>query len=136
MTVGERIEQKRKENNLSMEALGDLLGVGKSAINKWEKGYVQRISRPMIMKMAKIFECDPAWLGGYTENEINYDSKIDNDCDLRKEKMIQAIIDNFPDEILDDPDTATQIMQIIDVACKINPDARLHLIQTLESLIS
>ena len=69
MTVGERISQKRKEHNLSMEALGEMLGVGKSAINKWEKGYVQRISRPMIIKMAKIFDCDPAWLGGYITDE-------------------------------------------------------------------
>ena len=69
MTVGQRIEQKRKEKGLSMEALGEMLGVGRSAVNKWEKGYVQRISRSTILQMAKIFECDPAWLGGYTDNE-------------------------------------------------------------------
>lgn len=79
MTVGERIEQKRKENNLSMEALGDLLGVGKSAINKWEKGYVQRISRPMIIKMAKIFDCDPAWLGGYSDSETSDNANTDSE---------------------------------------------------------
>ena len=77
MTVGERIAQKRKENNLSMESLGELLGVGKSAVNKWEKGHVQRISRSMIIKMASIFDCDPAWLGGYSDiDQSSPSSKI------------------------------------------------------------
>ena len=71
MTVGERIAQKRKENNLSMEALGEKLGVGRSAVNKWEKGKVERIKRETILQMAKIFDCDPAWLGGYsTDDEV------------------------------------------------------------------
>ena len=69
MTVGQRIEQKRKEKGLSMEALGEMLGVGRSAINKWEKGHSQGIGRDKILKMANIFECDPAWLGGYSEEE-------------------------------------------------------------------
>ena len=70
MTVGERIEFKRKEKNMTMEALAEKLGVGRSAVNKWEKGHVQRISRTMIIKMANIFDCDPAWLGGYSDNNL------------------------------------------------------------------
>ena len=89
MTVGERIAQKRKENNLSMEALGEMLGVGKSAINKWEKGYVQRISRPMIIKMAKIFDCDPAWLGGYISEE---------------EERAKGIVDSYINDTLSSDD--------------------------------
>ena len=75
MTVGERIALKRKEQNLSMEALGELLGVGRSAIKKKKKGYVQNISRPMIIKMANIFNCDPAWLGGYTDEDQEQKAK-------------------------------------------------------------
>lgn len=67
MTVGERINQERKKKHLTMEALGDLMGVGKSAINKWEKDKIERIKRTDIIKMAKIFDCDPAWLGGYKD---------------------------------------------------------------------
>lgn len=67
MTVGERIKQERKKKHLTMEALGDLMGVGKSAINKWEKDKIERIKRTDIIKMAKIFDCDPAWLGGYKD---------------------------------------------------------------------
>lgn len=74
MTVGERIESERKKKHLSMEALGDMLGVGRSAVNKWEKGTVKSIKRETIMEMAKIFNCNPAWLGGYTEEVISFDT--------------------------------------------------------------
>lgn len=67
MTIGERIAQERKKKNLTMEALGEKLGVGRSAINKWEKGKVAGIKRSHIIKMAEIFGCDPAWLGGYKD---------------------------------------------------------------------
>ena len=36
MTSGQRIAQKRKERNLSQEALGEQLGVSRQAIYKWE----------------------------------------------------------------------------------------------------
>lgn len=63
-TMASRIHQKRLENNLTMEQLGEKLGVGKSTINKWEKARVEDIKRPYINKMAEIFRCDPAWLMG------------------------------------------------------------------------
>lgn len=37
MTVGERIRQRRLELNMTMEELGEKIGVQKSAINKYEK---------------------------------------------------------------------------------------------------
>lgn len=37
MTVGERIRQRRLELKMTMEELGDKIGVQKSAINKYEK---------------------------------------------------------------------------------------------------
>ena len=37
MTVGERIRQRRLELKMTMEELGEKIGVQKSAINKYEK---------------------------------------------------------------------------------------------------
>ena len=70
MNMGERIALKRKEKGLTMEALADMLHVGKSAVNKWEKGYVENIKRETIRDMAKIFDCDPAWLLCYTDCDL------------------------------------------------------------------
>ena len=41
MTVGEKIRARRLELGLTMEELGAAIGVQRSAINKYEKGYVE-----------------------------------------------------------------------------------------------
>lgn len=63
-TMGNRIRQKRLEYRMSMEELGDKLGVRKTAISKWELGEVVNIKREYITKMAGIFGVSPAWLMG------------------------------------------------------------------------
>lgn len=67
-TMGERICQKRMEAGMTMEELGEYLGVQKSAINKWEKGEVINIKRPYIEQMANLFHVSPSWLMGYDES--------------------------------------------------------------------
>ena len=68
MTIGERIAQKRKENNLSQEALGEALGVSRQSISKWESDN----SLPEIEKliaMSKLFSVSVGWLLGVEETE-------------------------------------------------------------------
>ena len=59
--MGQRIRSKRTEAGLSMQQLGDKIGVSKGAIAKWEKGE-SKPSRPYIKAMCDIFDCTPAWL--------------------------------------------------------------------------
>lgn len=66
-TMGDRIRIKRLEAKLSMEELGDKLGVRKSAVAKWEDGSVENIRRTHIEKMARIFEVSPTWLMGFED---------------------------------------------------------------------
>ena len=60
--MSERIFQRRRELGLTMEELGEKVGVSKSTVNKWEKGQIENIKRPTISKLATILECDPVWL--------------------------------------------------------------------------
>ncbi len=59
MQTGDTIKKLRLQNDMTMEDLANLLGVGKSAVNKWEKGYVTNIKRSTIIKMSKIFNVSP-----------------------------------------------------------------------------
>lgn len=68
-TMGMRIRSKRTELGLTMEELGDMLGVQRQAINKWEKGEVQNIKRSYITKMAELFEVSPSWLMGFEDTK-------------------------------------------------------------------
>lgn len=62
MHVGELIRQKRTELNMTQEQLGNLLGVNRAAINKWETGRVTNLKRETIKKLSEIFQISPALL--------------------------------------------------------------------------
>ncbi len=69
MTMGERIRALRKKSNMSMEELGARLGVGKSAILKYEKGYVENLPRTKVEKMAALFRVSPEYIMAFDEKE-------------------------------------------------------------------
>lgn len=66
MTIGQRIAELRKKNNLSQEALGEELGVSRQAISKWEAD----ASLPEIDKliaMSRLFAVTVGYLLGVEE---------------------------------------------------------------------
>ena len=71
MTMGQRIRHLRKDHKMSMEELGKYLGVGKSAILKYEKGEVENLPRSTIEKMAILFGVSPSYLMCFDQWEEN-----------------------------------------------------------------
>lgn len=69
MTMGERIHQLRLQHNMSMDELGKYLGVGKTAIFKYEKGQVENLPRSSIEKMSILFGVSPSYLMCFDEWE-------------------------------------------------------------------
>lgn len=65
MTMGERIYRLRVEHNMSMADLAKHLGVGRTAILKYEKGEVENIPKVTIIKMATLFGVSPAYIMGF-----------------------------------------------------------------------
>ena len=67
MTTGQRIAAKRKERNLSQEALGEALGVSRQSIYKWESD----ASLPDVDKLialSRLFSVSVGWLLGVEED--------------------------------------------------------------------
>ena len=60
--MGERIRMLREQHGLTMEVLGNMLGIKKAAINKYENGSVENIKRSTIKEMARIFGVSPCFL--------------------------------------------------------------------------
>ena len=52
--IGEIIKTARLKQNLSQEQLGDMLGVGKSCISKWERGAVTDLKRSSMLGLNEI----------------------------------------------------------------------------------
>ena len=77
MTMGERIRQLRIQHNMSMEELGKILGVGKTAIFKYEKSEVENLPRSTIEKMATIFGVSPAYLMCFDQWDQNSEALSD-----------------------------------------------------------
>ena len=62
MTIGDKIKQLRKERGMTQEELGNLIGVQKAAINKYETGIVVNLKKEIIAKLAKALDVNPVWL--------------------------------------------------------------------------
>ncbi len=60
--IGSRIKELRTSLGLTQEELGDLIGVKKAAINKYESGLVKNIKRDMQARLAEALHTDPASL--------------------------------------------------------------------------
>lgn len=67
MEMADRIKERRILMGYTQEELGEKLGLQKSAIAKYENGRVENIKRSIIANMAKVLDCSPAYLMGWSE---------------------------------------------------------------------
>ena len=63
--MGDRIKRLRSENNMTLEELGNKVGVGKSTVRKWENGIIANMRRDKIAKLATALGVTPAYLMGW-----------------------------------------------------------------------
>ena len=63
------IKSRRKELNLTLEQVGDLVGVGKSTVRKWETGAIENMKRDKIVKLAKALRVSPSYIMGIEEEQ-------------------------------------------------------------------
>ena len=60
--VGERIKSRRKELELTQEQVGNIVGVTKSTIQRYENGLIKDLKMPVIQAIAKALKVNPDWL--------------------------------------------------------------------------
>lgn len=91
MEMGELIKNLRIEKGLTQEELGNLLGLKKAAINKYENGRVENIKRSIIQKMAEIFDVSPAYLMGWEEiDEKKEFNKTEDTISIKERKLLNS----------------------------------------------
>ncbi len=74
-STGEIIKKLRKDKHLTQEQLGEMIGVQKSAIAKYERGEIINLKRDTIEKLAKIFEVRPSYIMGLVDTPIMLNDK-------------------------------------------------------------
>lgn len=109
MEIGQKIKQARIAKGLTQEELGNLVGLQKSAIAKYENGRVVNIKRSTLQKLAKaldlrgsdlIIEADPkeaADLHAKVLLDMELMDSIEKYYTLtaEKRKMIRDLIDSL-----------------------------------------
>lgn len=53
------IKQRRSELNLTLEQIGNYVGVSKSTVKKWENGYIKNMRRDKIILLSQILNVSP-----------------------------------------------------------------------------
>lgn len=86
-TLGSRIKSERLAKKLTQEGLGDLVGVGKSAISQWESGQTKKMDGMNMVMTAKALGVDPFWLatgkGTKTKEVIHDEANLSEGPEIR-----------------------------------------------------
>ena len=118
MMMGERIRYLRESANMTQDELGELLGVQKSAVAKYENGKVENIKRSTIKKMAEIFGVSACYLMGFDEDEEKIKS-------LSKQvTLLQAIQDQW----------GKDSVKILELFTGLNSDGQKKALSSLEDI--
>ena len=54
--IGKILSDRRKELHLTLEEVGNAVGVSKSTVKKWETGYISNMRRDKISALSKILD--------------------------------------------------------------------------------
>lgn len=63
------IKRKRLSLGLTLEEVGNMVGVGKSTVRKWETGDIENMKRDKIVKLSKALRVSPAYIMGMEDDE-------------------------------------------------------------------
>ena len=64
--IGKKIQDRRKELGLTLEDVGQAVGVGRSTVQRWESGMIKNMGRDKIAALAKVLHMDPVELVPFT----------------------------------------------------------------------
>ena len=87
MNIGDIMRVRRQELGLTLEEVGDYVGVGKSTVRKWEHGDIENMKRDKIALLSKILKLSPLT---FITGEVEYGTP-DNIIPLPKMKKIPLL---------------------------------------------
>jgi len=67
LTMAQKIKLLREQHKMTLEEVGNIVGVGKSTVRKWETGMIKDMKRDKIGLLAKALKTTPGYLMGWDE---------------------------------------------------------------------
>jgi transcriptional regulator with XRE-family HTH domain len=85
MEIGEKIRRARLLKKMTQEELGDILGIQKSAVAKYENGRVTNIKRSTLQKISEVLDIPP--------HELIFEEELPNNV-----KMLVQFAKSVPED--------------------------------------
>lgn len=70
------IKKLRIDRHLTMQELGDMIGVGKGTIAKWEDGTIKTARSDNVYQLAIALDVSPEYLMGISDDSSSYSEKL------------------------------------------------------------
>lgn len=102
--IGQIIKQKRQELGMTQTELGQKMGVGKTAVAKWEAGKVKNLKRDALPLLANILRISPLALIGINEDDNKITKRLNSIEEVLLKKYRQL-----------DTDDQEEVIAIIDM---------------------
>ena len=96
MDIGMKIRAARKAKGYTLEELGNMLGVQRSAVAKYENGMIKNIKRSTLKKISELLEIPPYEL---IFDEAQKEKPTDEDDGLTEnQRKLMQFAKSVPDE--------------------------------------
>ena len=112
------LKEKRLEKNMTLEQVGNLIGVGKSTVRKWENGMIENMGRDKIILLSRALNISPLDILEMNTDDEKEDIK---DTYLRLNKDNQAIVYDFAKSKLNEQNTISD--NVVPFPTTLNLDA-------------
>lgn len=112
------LKEKRLEKNMTLEQVGNLIGVGKSTVRKWENGMIENMGRDKIILLSRALNISPLDILEMHTDDEKEDIK---DIYLRLNEENQAIVYDFAKSKLDEQNTISD--NVVPFPTTLNLDA-------------
>ena len=106
--INERIKEIRKNKNITLLEMAEYLGVSEATAQRYESGGIKNIRYETICKLAELFDCDPIYLMGLSENSSGTHTATVTDG----EKMLLELFRQVPE------DSQQMVLDMIRIALK------------------
>jgi repressor LexA len=95
VTIGQRIQQKRKEMRMSADELAKKLGKDRSTIYRYEKGDIEKFPLDILEPIAKALNTTPAYLMGWGKEEKNNNTIANIVVRLRTDSEFLTVVESL-----------------------------------------
>ena len=103
------LKTKRLEKRLTLEQVGEIVGVGKSTVRKWENGMIENMGRDKIVALSKALDISPLDILGIDKQQESTTKQILDSVFSKLEEPRQDKVVAYAKSELDDQNKVVEI---------------------------